>query len=450
MNENQSLKKLDITKLNPLSPEIIINQSTINIGTIGHVAHGKSALVCAITGVKTTRTRIELVRNITMRLGYANAKIYKCPNCPEPNCYVSKSSKIENPKCEICHSNLNLIRHISFVDCPGHDYLMATMLNGTAVMDAALLLVAANEKFPQPQTSEHLAAFQIMNLKHLIILQNKIDIVTKDDAKKQYEDIHKYKAMTCAKDAPIIPISASLGINIEYVIGHIVKNIPVPLRDYSAAPRMVVIRSFDINKAGCDVSKIRGGVAGGSIIQGYLKVGDEIEIRPGTIEIVKDNIFCRVQKTRIISLRTEENELQFAVPGGLIGVGTTLDPSLCRHDKLIGQVIGRPGTLPDIFSSLTIKFSLFEKLLGVVQSDEVSTEVGKIKINEVLMLNIGSTSTCAIAIGLSKDKYAVLKLKDPVCTTPGERIALSRKVGKTWRLIGFGIVLKGESVTILS
>lgn len=168
---------LDIENLNPLSPEIIVNQATINIGTIGHVAHGKSALVYTLSGIKTTKTKIELERNITIRLGYANAKFYQCPQCPEPNCYVSTSSKIDNPKCERCNNDLKLIRHVSFVDCPGHDYLMATMLNGTAVMDAALLLIAANEKFPQPQTLEHLAAIEIMDLKHLLILQNKIDIV---------------------------------------------------------------------------------------------------------------------------------------------------------------------------------------------------------------------------------------------------------------------------------
>lgn len=89
-------------------------------------------------------------------------------------CYASYgSSKEDNPDCLIpgCGHKMQLVRHVSFVDGPGHDILMATMLNGAAVMDAALLLVAGNETCPQPQTSEHLAAVEIMKLKHIIILQ---------------------------------------------------------------------------------------------------------------------------------------------------------------------------------------------------------------------------------------------------------------------------------------
>jgi translation initiation factor 2 subunit 3 len=170
-------------------------------GTIGHVAHGKSTVVKAISGVQTVRFKNELERNITIKLGYANAKvrpgrplayrmrwyrltsalhvraqIYECtnPSCGRPGSFRSYSSDKEaEPPCEVpnCGHKMKLLRHVSFVDCPGHDILMATMLNGAAVMDAALLLVAGNESCPQPQTSEHLAAIEIMKLKHIIILQ---------------------------------------------------------------------------------------------------------------------------------------------------------------------------------------------------------------------------------------------------------------------------------------
>ena len=228
-------EEIDVSKLSPLSPEIIINQSTINIGTIGHVAHGKSTVVRAISGVTTIRWKKELERNITIRLGYANAKIYKCPTCPAPQCYTSKDSQIiPDAKCPHCGAPLSLIRHVSFVDCPGHDVLMATMLNGTAVMDAALLLIAANEPCPQPQTSEHLAAVEIMNLKHIIILQNKIDLIRQDEAMQQYEQIVKYTATTKARGSPIIPVSAQLGFGIDAAVERIVETIPVPMRDYTA------------------------------------------------------------------------------------------------------------------------------------------------------------------------------------------------------------------------
>merc|ERR1712187_775362 len=104
--------------------------------------------------------------------------------------------------------NWRLERHLSFVDCPGHDILMATMLNGAAVMDAALLLIAGNEPCPQPQTSEHLAAVEIMQLRQILILQNKIDLVKEDQAIAQQQDIRRFVEGTVAADAPIIPISA--------------------------------------------------------------------------------------------------------------------------------------------------------------------------------------------------------------------------------------------------
>lgn len=164
--------------------------------------------------------RIKETLNNIFILGYANAKIYKCdnPKCPRPTCYISGgSSKDDHFPClrPSCSGRFRLVRHVSFVDCPGHDILMATMLNGAAVMDAALLLIAGNESCPQPQTSEHLAAIEIMKLKHIIILQNKIDLVKEGQAKEQYEQIVKFVQGTVAEGAPIIPISAQLKYNIE-------------------------------------------------------------------------------------------------------------------------------------------------------------------------------------------------------------------------------------------
>ena len=128
---------IDPTKLTPLSPQVIAKQATINIGTIGHVAHGKSTVVKAISGVQTVRFKNELERNITIKLGYANAKIYECSVCARPSRYQSFGSgePAEMP-CKKCDGGiLRVVRHVSFVDCPGHDVLMATMLSGAAVMD---------------------------------------------------------------------------------------------------------------------------------------------------------------------------------------------------------------------------------------------------------------------------------------------------------------------------
>lgn len=360
----QDLSSLDITKLTPLSIDVISRQATINIGTIGHVAHGKSTVVHAISGVHTVRFKHEKERNITIKLGYANAKIFKCtnPECPAPGCYTSfGSNKEDDPPCPRpgCGAKMELKRHVSFVDCPGHDILMATMLNGAAVMDAALLLIAGNEPCPQPQTSEHLAAVEIMRLKHILILQNKTELIKEVQAFQQQQEIRQFVSGTSADGAPIIPISAVLKYNIDVVCEYLVTQIAVPKRDFISSPQMIVIRSFDVNKPGEEIKNLQGGVAGGSILKGVLRVGDEIEIRPGIIS--KDpngTIQCRPIISRIVSLFAEQNDLQFAVPGGLIGVGTNIDPTLTRADRLVGQVVGYKGLLPECFVEIEVSYYL--------------------------------------------------------------------------------------------
>uniref|UniRef100_A0A803MQH1 Tr-type G domain-containing protein n=1 Tax=Chenopodium quinoa TaxID=63459 RepID=A0A803MQH1_CHEQI len=185
-------------------------------------------------------------------------------------CYKAYGSgKEDSPMCDVPgfeNARMKLLRHVSFVDCPGHDILMATMLNGAAIMDGALLLITANESCPQPQTSEHLAVIEIMRLKHIIILQNKVDLIPENVALNQHEAIQNFIQGTAAAEAPVIPISGQLKYNIDVVCENIVKKIPIPEKNFVSPPTMIVIRSFDVNKPGYEVDDIRGGVAGGSIL----------------------------------------------------------------------------------------------------------------------------------------------------------------------------------------
>lgn len=453
--KEQDLSNLDVSKLTPLSPQVISRQATINFGTIGHVAHGKSTIVRAISGVQTVRFKHEKERNITIKLGYANAKIYKCknPDCPPPECYCSYgSAKEDNPLCQRkgCGGEMELLRHVSFVDCPGHDILMATMLNGAAVMDAALLLIAGNETCPQPQTSEHLAAVEIMRLKHIIILQNKVELIKESQAMQQQQEIKQFVSGTAADSSPIIPVSAVLKYNIDVLCEYIVSQVPVPIRDFTSSPQMIVIRSFDVNKPGEEADNLTGGVAGGSILKGVLRVGDDIEVRPGIIsKDASGHIICRPILSKIITMYAEDNDLQFAVPGGLIGVGTKIDPTLTRADRLVGQVLGRPGELPECYVEIEVSYYLLRRLLGVrSQEGEKSTKVSKLKKGEYLMVNIGSTSVGARVSGIKSD-MAKFDLTGPVCTRIGDKIALSRRVDKHWRLIGWGQINKGRTLNLL-
>jgi translation initiation factor 2 subunit 3 len=446
----QDLSKIKVEDLTPLTPEIISRQATINIGTIGHVAHGKSTVVKAISGVKTVRFKNELVRNITIKLGYANAKIYKSSADPEQYMSAGSDSPDRIAMNDGTGRYWQLVRHVSFVDCPGHDILMATMLNGAAVMDAAMLLVAANQPCPQPQTSEHLAAVEIMRLQHILILQNKVDLVKEEEAKDQYDRIKEFVAGTVAGKAPIIPISAQLKYNIDVVARYLTTHVPMPKRDFLSRPRLIVIRSFDVNKPGELASGLQGGVAGGSIIQGVLRVGDEIEVRPGIVsKDAEGRQRCKPIVSRITSLFAEKNALQLAVPGGLIGVGTLMDPTLTRADRLVGQVLGHKGHLPSVFTEIEISFYLLRRLLGVksAEGSGKGVRVAKLARAETLMVNIGSTSTGGRVLAI-KDDLAKIALTQPVCTLEGEKIALSRRVDKHWRLIGWGMIRHGTELEL--
>jgi len=403
---------------------------------------------CRVCLSQTVRFKNELERNITIKLGYANAKIYCCkdPECPRPGNFITRGSSAEDVVVQ-GKWTYELVRHVSFVDCPGHDILMATMLNGAAVMDAALLLIAGNEPCPQPQTSEHLAAVEIMKLNKIIILQNKIDLVKEAAALQQFEDIRAFVKGTVADESPIVPISAQLRYNIDVVAEYITNYIPVPVRDFTCDPKLIVIRSFDVNKPGEEVQDLRGGVAGGSILQGVLRLGQEIEVRPGIISRGANNATrCVPLKTRIVSLFAETNDLQYAAPGGLIGVGTLLDPTLTRADRLIGQVLGSVGALPQIYTEIEVSYYLLRRLLGVKAVDgEKQGKVQKLAKGEILMLNIGSTSTGGRLQAVRAD-LAKIELTSPVCTAENEKIAISRRVDKHWRLIGWGEIRRGKTI----
>jgi translation initiation factor 2 subunit 3 len=393
------------------------------------VDHGKTTLVQALTGQWASRHSEELKRGITIKLGYADAAIYKCPSCEEPECYcVSK-------ECPKCGGEAELQRAVSFVDAPGHEILMATMLSGAAVMDGAILVIAANEQCPQPQTREHLAAIEAVGLRNLIIVQNKIDLVSREDALKNYNQIEAFVKGSIADGAPIIPVSAQQNINIDLLIQAMEQYLPTPHRDPGLPPRMYIIRSFDVNKPGTPVEEIVGGVIGGSITQGSFKMGDEVEIRPGLPTRQKSRIKMRELFTEIISLHVGGTEVDEAIPGGLAGVGTMLDSSITKSDGLVGSLVGKPGTLPEVMEKLTLDYELFENVVGSREEEKVA----KIAKGEKLLLNVGTAKTMGDVTDIKKSTMEA-SLSIPICADAGDRVAISRRMGSRWRLIGVGTV----------
>ncbi len=406
-------------------------QSVVNIGIVGHVDHGKTTLVKALSGTWTDRHSEEIKRGISIRLGYADVVLRKCPNCAEPDSYTTKEV------CEICGTKTEILRPISFVDSPGHETLMATMLSGAALMDGALLVIAANEPCPQPQTKEHLMALNIIGIKNIVIVQNKIDIVPREKVIENYNQIKAFVKDTVAENAPIIPVSAQQNANIDLVIEAIEKYIPTPQHDLEKPPLMFVARSFDVNKPGTAPDKLQGGVIGGSLNCGRLKSGVEIELRPGRKVEASGTVKWIPIKTKVTKIFSGSEEIEEATPGGLIGVGTKLDPSLTKSDALVGQVAGIPGKIPPTIDGFVMETKLLPRVVGVTEEYKVEP----IRSNEPLMLNIGTATTIGIVTS-ARGTEAEVKLKRPVCAETGAPIAISRRVGARWRLIGSGILKK--------
>ena len=401
-------------------------QPSVNIGTSGHVDHGKTTLVEAITGVWTSAHSEELRRGITIKIGYADAAFYKCPQCPPPVCYSTQ------PQCTNCGGKSELLRVVSFVDSPGHESLMANMLSGAALMDGAILVMAANEKVPQPQTREHLLALSVLGIQQIVLVQNKADLAEYEEALDNYRQIKDFVSGSIAEKAPIIPVSAQHKINIDALIEAIEKTIKTPARIKNAEPVMHVLRSFDVNKPGSPIKQVKGGIIGGALVQGQLNVADEIEIRPGVLDEKKGKYDPIA--SQVATLGTGAGLVKSVRPGGLVAIGTKLDPTFTKSDSLIGSVVGKPGTLPNDVEDIMIDVVLFDTAVGTAEM----VKVEPLKPKESVRLNIGTAAASGYVTNVRDSKIEV-KLKKPVCLMPRSRVAISRRIAERWRLIGSGI-----------
>ena len=403
-------------------------QPEVNIGTLGHVDNGKSTIVQAITGIWPARHSEELKRGITIRIGYADAAIYRCPSCEEPFNYTTEE------RCPRCGSETEFVRAVSFIDCPGHHSLMVTMLSGAALFDGAIFVADARHRFPQPQDREHLQAAFIMGVKNMVFAQNKIDLVDRERALENYEEIRSYVKGTMVEDAPIIPISGQHSVGVEPLLWAMEKFIPTPHHDLTKPFRMPILRSFDVNPPGTPGDKIRGGVIGGAIIQGVVRVGDEIEIAPGVK--VEESGRYEPLVTEVVNIRAGGKDVEEARSGGLTGIETKLDPALTKSDGMIGNMAGSPGTLPPTRYTLSLEYDLFEYVVGVQEKMKVEP----INVKEPLVLNVYSAVTSGVVTRRSGDRIEVA-LRRPVVAMDGDRVSISRMIGSAWRLIGYGRIV---------
>ncbi|MEX0920052.1 MAG: translation initiation factor IF-2 subunit gamma [Candidatus Pacearchaeota archaeon] len=397
------------------------NLPEINVGVVGHIDHGKTTLLDSLTGKFTDTHSEELKRGITIKLGYSDATIYKCGDT-----YTVKKEKGKD-----CVP----VRYVSFIDTPGHEMLMATMLSGAAVIDAAIIVIAANEGI-KPQTKEHFMALQARNIKNIIVAQNKIDLVSKEQAQKNYKEIKEFLKGTVAENAPIIPVSAQQGINIEKILEEI-QNLEVPEKDLDSNPVFLVARSFDINRPGAKIEELKGSVLGGILKKGKLKIGDDIEIKPGiSVKKPHGEIAHETLEAKITSLHKGSESVKEVTSGASISIETSLEPSLAKADSLRGCLVSTKNGLPEISHKVKVKTKLFNEVLGIKEHKPVDS----LKTKELLMLSANTTITVGTVEKLS-DGEMELALNIPIVALKKDNVGIARNIDGHWRLIGWGEII---------
>jgi translation initiation factor 2 subunit 3 len=395
-------------------------QPTINMGIVGHVDHGKTTITKLLSGKWTDTHSEEKKRGITIKLGYTNFTIYS----DDKNYSIKKED------------GLKPLKKVSIVDAPGHESFMATMISGAAVMDCALLIVAANESCPQPQTIEHLKTLEMAGINQIIVIQNKVDMVSKEEALENYSQIKNFLKGTIAEESPIIPISAQYSANVEALLESISTYFKEPTRDLDAKPLMNIVRSFDINKPGDSYTKLKGGILGGSIQKGCFSVGDEIEIRPGIAIPKEGKITYNPIYAKIEGLMSDKDKLDKAIPGGSVAIITPLDSTITKTDSLVGQIAGLKDTLPEPCSQITFENNLFSEVITSIKNYEVKPFV----VGEALMLIVNSLTTVG-AVSKANPSETSVALKKPVMAFEGDRVVIFRRFeGNKWRIIGHGII----------
>ncbi len=402
-----------------------IKQSEMNIGTLGHIDHGKTSLVKSLTNIWTDRHSESIKRNMTIKLGYADAIIRKCDSCKGAEAYTI------GERCERCGSEAKPVLRFSILDAPGHETLMATAISGANIINGILFIIAANEPCPMQQTREHLMIINLLGLKNAIIVQTKVDLVGRDKAIEHYKQIKAFIKGSVIENAPIIPAVPNKNVNINVILETISK-LERPKFDKEADPLMYIARSFDVNKPGSDISKLKGGVVGGTIIRGVLKKGDTISILPGANlqKKGKHESYSEVVTT-ISGISSGTEELDEAHPGGLIGISTEVDPALTKADAFVGMVLGYKGKLPLVVTEIDALYT------SLARTDLPTIGFGK---DEPIALSVGTATVLSYVTGSKRNRLKI-RLSHPTPIERGLKMAVMRRINHRLRLTGFAVMV---------
>lgn len=407
-------------------------QPILNIGTIGSVSNGKTTLVKALSGTNTIRHSNEKKRNITIKAGYANMKVWLKPD-----------GSFDTTNSEDTIEDAKLVHHISFVDCPGHQELILTMMSSVSLMKGAIVVISAADSISNNrQLVQHLTAAKISGLdKRLIVIFNKLDLCTHEKAIERKEELDELLTKLNIKPQYIIPTALNKKIGLSNVVKAIMEVFPPELYDscLNETTEFRITRSFDINKPGTNWDEMSGGVFGGSLLTGSIKLGDEIEIRPGQYAKKKDGSFNVIPITSIVnSIQTDKINIDILYPGGLTAIGSDIDPYYCKDDKLTGAVVGIKGTLPPVYQEIVINITIC--------NDFGSNWIPK--CNDIVYLQIGNVNTEALLVDI-KDIDFKFKLSKPVCISDDSLIIICRNINNIIVIVGFSRLVSSKCVKII-
>src|SRR6478609_758596 len=404
-------------------------QPLCNIGIVGHVAHGKTTIIEAISGVDTRRYKSEVATNRTLNIGYTNVTVCKC-TCDDAlqPIYLSKKDIQQSCRCERVL--------VSVVDCPGHNVLLSTMITGAHIMDTCVLVIAADEQAPQPQTNEHVAVLQIVGSSEAhfsdgVIVQNKVDLVSDLRLSSSLGEIQNFIKGTVFEKSPIIPTSAQLSLNVHHVLKFIYEYAnnfskrEIEVR--AGRSKGIIVRTFDINKPGTET--VKGAVVGGSIIKGEFSIGEVIVLLPIGVE------------ARILSMKTDKTDLSTARVGGLIAIQTDINPTYCN--VLTGCAFVKKS---DYDSSRMIQSDSLIKCKYAILND---CKIDKIPSGTTLTINYAGCNTEVQVVRSSSDKYRmVLRIRQPLYVFPEENFTFTIVANN--RLVGFGRGVDYEKINVPS
>ncbi len=348
------------------------------VGTAGHVDHGKSTLIDALTGIDPDRLREERERGMTIDLGFA---------------WLVTPGGTE----------------IGFVDVPGHQDFIRNMLAGVGGIDAVLLVVAADEGV-RPQTREHLAILGLLGVERGVVALTKRDLIDDEWAELVRGEVRGALARTPLAEAPLVEVSAQTRLGLPDLVAALERVLgEAPRRRDAARPRLPVDRAFTMAGFGIVVT--------GTLVDGSLRVGDEVELVPGGL------------RARIRGLQTHRRSLDVASPGSRVAANLT---GVEKDAILRGMVLVRPGTLAPT-SGVALRLTVVPEARDALAHDEeVKVHTGTAEV----MARVSLLEGDSIVPGGSG--WAQLRCAGPVAVAVGDRVVIRRPSPS--ETIGGGVV----------